>query len=242
MVEKKLVLPTIQELLTICKKKIHQKNNSLSSLTLIEQTDPIKEKVIQILNNPKISPKESRSLSCFISSAVGDALGAHTEFSPFHYELNPKFQIKTFLDIKKESFDKRAKLGQWTDDTSMALCLADSILKNHGVFDGVDIRYRFLLWWHCGYNSGRIDDLSFGLGGNIKKSFSDFYQNPKGGKTFDDPKRQDNGNGSIMRLAPVPIFFQEDEKKGMEYAKEQVLLHITGEKQLNAADCWLFLP
>ena len=64
-----------------------------------------------------------------------------------------------------------------TDDCSMARCLADSILANNFEYNGVDLRGRFLLWWHFGYNNMSGDQPSFGLGGNIAKGFKNFYAN-----------------------------------------------------------------
>jgi hypothetical protein len=50
----------------------------------------------------------------------------------------------------------------------MGRCLADSILLNNFKFNGFDLRYRFLLWWHFGYNNTTKSGLSFGLGRNIE--------------------------------------------------------------------------
>ena len=46
-----------------------------------------------------------------------------------------------------------------TDDCSMARCLADSILANNFEFNGVDLRGRFLLGWHFGYNNMSGDNI-----------------------------------------------------------------------------------
>ena len=53
----------------------------------------------------------------------------------------------------------------------MARCVADSILANNFEFNGIDLRSRFLLWWHFGYNNTSGDRTSFGLGGNISTGF-----------------------------------------------------------------------
>jgi len=53
----------------------------------------------------------------------------------------------------------------------MAKCLADSLLANNLTLNPKDLRIRFLLWWHFGYNNGSLGDQSFGLGGNISESF-----------------------------------------------------------------------
>merc|ERR1712151_939930 len=63
--------------------------------------------------------------------------------------------------------------GQWTDDASMGLCMADSLILNRG-FNGSDMRVRFWCWWNRGYNNAFRKDpertSSVGLGGNISQS------------------------------------------------------------------------
>merc|ERR1719197_838806 len=63
--------------------------------------------------------------------------------------------------------------GQWTDDASMGLCMADSLIMRRG-YDGTDMRIRFWCWWNRGYNNAFRKDPrrtgSVGLGGNISKS------------------------------------------------------------------------
>ena len=230
------VLPPLEEIIRKTKGKLDAKDVTLSFSTLIDPHDPDIESTIKLLspsNLENIPSQESRALSCFICAAVADALGAHTEFSPFCYGnlKDYKFRISKFSEI--EATSKRAKIGQWTDDTSMALCVADSLLENQGKFNGIDLRYRFLLWWYFAYNSGCKGGLSFGLGGNIKDSFRDFMKKPAE-MTKKDKNNQDNGNGSLMRLAPVPLYFHDSEEKGMEYAKNQSFTTHNGEE---AAEC-----
>jgi len=229
----KIFFPSLADLIKKYKGDIRTvKDNSLSNFTLIDAKDPEIKPTKDLLspeNLKNLTLEQSRALSCFISSAIGDSLGSHTEFSPFDYYS--KINIKHYSDIKEPS--PRAKIGQWTDDTSMALCLADSLLENQGNFNGIDIRYRFLLWWHCGYNSGCKGGLSFGLGGNIAQSFRDFHKKQTE-MTKKEIKNQDNGNGSLMRLAPVPIFFRNYEIKGLEYAENQSFTTHNGEE---ASEC-----
>ena len=232
------ILPQLTDVIQRCKGKLDAKDSSLSYNTLISPDDPAIKIVKEIINSTNfhnLKIEESRALACFICAAVGDALGANTEFSPFCYQSQKKedtqFNIKKFGDF--EGRDKRSQLGQWTDDTSMALCLADSILLKKGEFDGIDIRYRYLLWWHYAYNSGCKGGLSFGLGGNIAKSFKDFHKNPTA-LTKKNKANQDNGNGSLMRLAPVPIYFHYDEKKALEFASNQSYTTHNGEE---ASEC-----
>lgn len=244
---KEPILPKLEEFIWKYTDTNH-KDASLSAVTLVQKDDPEIEKANQLLSSNELPLEQSRAFGCFICSAIGDALGCYTEFSDYAPQIkglqpkNPAYDlpITNFNDIEtmektKPSPYRRAEIGQWTDDTSMALCVADSMLQKEGKFDGIDLRYRFSLWWNCGYNTGRQTTVSFGLGGNIAQSFRDFYKS-KGTlpMTKKDCKNQDNGNGSIMRLAPVPIFFHKEISKAMEYAESQSYTTHNGEE---AAEC-----
>ena len=86
------------------------------------------------------SKEESRAIAAYMALAIGDALGAHTEFKALDY--NRVIYKDKFTDFKNPN---RCFYGQYTDDTSMSLCVADSLLVNEFKFNGVDLRYRFLL-------------------------------------------------------------------------------------------------
>jgi ADP-ribosyl-[dinitrogen reductase] hydrolase len=92
--------------------------------------------------------------------------------------------------------------GQWTDDTSMALCLAESLLNKSG-FDAVDQMGRYLNWWQWGYLSSTGE--CFDIGMTIKEALMKYVEtkNPFSGSTAPDSA----GNGSLMRLAPVVLFY-----------------------------------
>lgn len=64
-------------------------------------------------------------------------------------------------------------MGIWTDDCSMALCMADSLIYYKYRFEPKHIRYLFLLWFFNGLNNGGRKH-SIGLGGNIKISMEEF--------------------------------------------------------------------
>lgn len=230
-------LPSKNDVILSVQNDLSFKSSLLSSVMLILPSDPDKISIEPLLKSPSSNIKESRAISSLICLAIGDSLGCNTEFDNFDYE-NPLHNLKNFSDLSKYP-SLRAEIGQWTDDTSMALCLADSILETNGKFNGIDLRYRFLLWWHFGYNNGRKGEYSFGLGGNISESFIDFYKSPESEYMERTNKNKDqNGNGSLMRLAPVPIYFHSDEAKGLEYARKQSLATHTGDE---AAECCCLL-
>jgi ADP-ribosyl-[dinitrogen reductase] hydrolase len=93
--------------------------------------------------------------------------------------------------------------GQFTDDTSMALCLAESLIECNG-FDPTDAMRRFVRWWRSGHLSCTGDCFDIGIA--TRTALARFEQNPNDPFAgSDDPRTA--GNGSIMRLAPVPLYF-----------------------------------
>ena len=106
--------------------------------------------------------------------------------------------------------------GQWTDDTSMALCLADSLLAC-GRIDQKDLMKRFVRWWLEGENSctGRC----FDIGNTVSDALSQFERD--GNQVAGSTHPYTAGNGSLMRLAPVPIFWINDRKAAEKAARAQ---------------------
>ena len=92
------------------------------------------------------------------------------------------------------------KPGQWTDDTSMALCLADSLLAK-GRYDSFDVMERYMRWFKEGYRSST--DRCFDIGGQVRAALFDFEHEQRVPVTAERSNRA--GNGAIMRLAPVVI-------------------------------------
>ncbi len=137
--------------------------------------------------------------------ACGDAVGTALEFEP------------------KDSFEPISDMvgggpfylepGEWTDDTSMALCLAESLIAMQG-FDAEDQMTRYCKWWQQGYLSS--NGSCFDIGGTVQSALSRFSRSrePFSGST--DPRSA--GNGSLMRLAPVPLYFYPDLDSIIEYA------------------------
>ena len=133
-----------------------------------------------------------RFRGCLLGLAVGDAEGTTLEFKP-----PGTFEPITDM-VSRGRFG--LKPGQWTDDTSMALCLAAS-LTERGQFDERDQMQRYVKWWRDRYMSST--GTCFDIGSTTSYALSTFQRtgNPFAG--FSDPNIA--GNGSLMRLAPVPL-------------------------------------
>ena len=146
-----------------------------------------------------------RFRGCLLGLAVGDALGTTLEFRP----------PGTFepIDDMVGGGPFRLEPGQWTDDTSMALCLATSLLECGG-FDATDQMQRYVRWQREGYMSstGRC----FDIGNTVSAALARFVEdgNPYAGST--DPYSA--GNGSLMRLAPVPMYYANDAAEAIAMA------------------------
>ncbi len=91
--------------------------------------------------------------------------------------------------------------GEWTDDTSMALALADSIAVGWDLNDQAD---RYVQWWKTGKYS--VNGRCFDIGITTRSALGN-YVAKKNALTSGDRSDRASGNGSIMRLAPLPIRF-----------------------------------
>lgn len=148
-----------------------------------------------------------RFAGALLGLAVGDALGTTLEF-----EQPGSFEPITDI-VGGGPFDLNP--GQWTDDTSMALCLADSLIHCNG-FDAKDQMERYVRWYMEGYRSST--GHCFDIGGTTRSALSEFQrtQEPYSGST----SANSAGNGSIMRLAPVPLFYYHNPELVLQYAAE----------------------
>lgn len=129
-----------------------------------------------------------------IGLAVGDALGTTLEF-----QTRGSFEPITDI-VGGGPFD--LKPGQWTDDTSMALCLAQTLRSANG-WDAEDAMRRFVNWRDFGYLSAT--GTCFDIGVQTSAALDAYLAtgNPYSGPT----EEAKSGNGGIMRLAPVVLAY-----------------------------------
>ena len=143
-------------------------------------------------------------MGALLGLAAGDALGATLEFqSPGTFD--PVTDI-----VGGGPF--RLKAGEWTDDTSMALCLAESLIECRG-FDAIDQLRRYVDWLRNGHLS--CTGCCFDIGNTTVAALAKFERTGiRSGQT----SKYSAGNGSIMRLAPAPMFFANDMQAAVEFA------------------------
>lgn len=148
-----------------------------------------------------------RHLGCLLGLAAGDALGTTLEFKP-PGSFTPISDI-----VGGGPF--RLKAGQWTDDTSMALCLAESLITKKA-FDPKDQAERYVAWMTKGHLSAT--GTCFDIGNTVSGALRDFQRS---GDPFSGPDgKYDAGNGSIMRLAPVPMAYAGDTESAIHLSGE----------------------
>ena len=148
-----------------------------------------------------------RYQGCLLGLAVADAVGTTVEFMP-------RGSFEPVTDMTGGG-PFNLKPGQWTDDTSLALCLATSLVEKQG-FDALDQMQRYVRWQDEGYlsSNGRCFDIGY----TTRIALNNFRMN---GDPFGGPVNTDSaGNGSLMRLAPVPMYYAPDLEKAMNYSAE----------------------
>lgn len=150
----------------------------------------------------RMDPLE-RYYGSLLGLAIGDALGAPVEgLAPGMFPRVKHFAAGGVNNIEP---------GEWTDDTALAMCLAESLVARNG-FDPADAMDRIRQWWRAGYWSCR--EAAFGIGQTTQAAI-EYYEAegaPYAGLTSDESAT----NGSIMRLAPVPLFYLTQPKEALE--------------------------
>ena len=135
---------------------------------------------------------QDRQRGALVGLAVGDALGAAVEFkSPGNFVPVTHY---------RNGGPHGLAAGEWTDDTSMAFALADSIAAVG--WDLNDQASRYVEWWKAGKYS--VNGYCFDIGFATRSALGSFNAE-KNALTSGIRSEQASGNGSIMRLAPVPI-------------------------------------
>ena len=151
--------------------------------------------------------RADRYAGCLLGLAAGDALGTTLEFK------EPGSFTPLADMVGGGPFDLLP--GQWTDDTSMALCLAASLVERRA-FDPLDQLQRYWDWYHDGYMSS--NGTCFDIGSTTSLALMSFRRHPEPYPGSTSPNTA--GNGSLMRLAPVPMAFARQPRLAVERSAE----------------------
>jgi ADP-ribosyl-[dinitrogen reductase] hydrolase len=157
--------------------------------------------------HPDGMTRRDRFRGALVGLAVGDAVGTTVEFKP-----PGTFEPVTAM-AGGGPFDLPA--GAWTDDTSMALCLAESLVETR-TFDPVDQLRRYVRWYREGHwsSTGRC----FDIGNATRAALHRFEQT---GEPFPgDAAPAAAGNGPLMKLAPVVLAYASRPAEAIRFAGE----------------------
>ena len=138
-----------------------------------------------------------RAGGALVGLAFGDAVGTTLEFQrPASSSRSPTWSA---------AGRSACRPGEWTDDTSMALCLAESLL-DRGCLDLEDQLRRYVLWHRDGYlrRTGAASTSAPPPRASSRGSSGPAKPSTRG------PTRSAAANGSLMRLGPVPIRWHAD--------------------------------
>lgn len=148
-----------------------------------------------------------RFRGALLGLAIGDAVGTTLEF-------RPPGSFEPISDMVGGG-PFRLEAGRWTDDTSIALCLAESLLACQGM-NLQDQAERYLRWYRQGYWSSK--GYCFDIGNATREALERFEKTgePRAGSS----NEYSAGNGSIMRLAPVVLYHARDLDAALAAATE----------------------
>ncbi|KAF7169105.1 hypothetical protein CNMCM5623_001913 [Aspergillus felis] len=151
---------------------------------------------------------QSRIKGSIFGVAVVDALGGPVEF-----QRRGSFPPVTHF-MHNHNFD--VPPGTWTDDTSMTLCLAQSLIASKGNFNPQAAIRNYIEWYENGYLSAT--DECFDIGGHIRE---DDTKGHEGGQPEIDralKREMFCGNGSLMRVAPIGLVYFRDMDRALSNA------------------------
>jgi ADP-ribosylglycohydrolase/O-acetyl-ADP-ribose deacetylase (regulator of RNase III) len=171
-----------------------------------------------------INHTRDRAIGSLIGLAIGDAMGAPYEFQPFGYKVVDHYITGGVHNIS---------IGEWTDDTSMALCLAQSLIDCKG-FNAKDQMERYLSWSHDGYFCTRTH--CFDIGNTVSSALQKYKEtkNPYSGLGGDS----NSGNGSLMRIAPIALMYRNNKDDLITYAAKSS--QMTHKSQLAVDACIVY--
>jgi ADP-ribosyl-[dinitrogen reductase] hydrolase len=159
-----------------------------------------------------------RARAAYLGLAIGDALGATTEF------MTPG-EIRATYKVHKKIIGGGwlyLKAGQVTDDTEMSLALGRAILSSQE-WALQEIANNFLVW---------MRNKPVDIGATCRRGIRDYMLK---GQLEVPYNEWDAGNGAAMRMAPVALFTLGDDNQLRQYSVEQA--HLTHNHALSDAAC-----
>ncbi|KAI9759991.1 MAG: hypothetical protein M4579_001928 [Chaenotheca gracillima] len=155
--------------------------------------------------------RTSRIKGSIYGVAVTDALGGPVEFKRRGtFPLVTKYRYNGNFDLAP---------GTWTDDTSMTLCLGQSLIEKSGVFDPLDQVSKFVAWSKNGYMSATGECFDIGITTSTALSYwSKLIQSSPADTAYEIGQKgivqglgsqRNCGNGSLMRTSAIALVYHE---------------------------------
>lgn len=166
--------------------------------------------------------------SILFGVAIGDALGVPVEFKSREYLK--KYPV---FDMQEYGTHHQPK-GTWSDDTSLTLCLAESIAEG---FDLNKLANKFIAWKNDNYWTAHnwVFDIGAGTRVAIERLEEGVLPESAG-----PSREQDNGNGSLMRILPL-ILLTKDLSIEQRYALTSKVSSITHGHIRSVVSCFYYL-
>lgn len=149
----------------------------------------------------------NRAKGSLVGLAVADAVGTTLEFLP---------RDQQHVSDMVGGGPFRLKPGEWTDDTSMALCLAETYLQV-GELDLISFRNRLVNWYRYGVNSA--NGVCFDIGNTTRYALEQYLE--KGPSWFGNTGADTAGNAAIIRQAPAAIFQRHSLLRSLNDGEQQ---------------------
>lgn len=161
--------------------------------------------------------------SLIIGHAIGDALGVPVEFQArCRLEKEPVVNMRGYGTYPVPA-------GTWSDDTSMTLCLLES-LSRLGEIDYDDIMENFVNWMKHGAFTAtcKVFDIGISTRRAILSYAPDSKLIPKTSALLcGSTSEQDNGNGSLMRIAPIALYLYQQKGNVLGWTDLEIVHNIS---------------
>ncbi|WP_294228813.1 ADP-ribosylglycohydrolase family protein [uncultured Chryseobacterium sp.] len=160
---------------------------------------------------------------------IGDALGVPVEFKK-------RADLKRAPVTNMQAFGSwNQPKGTWSDDSSLTLCLAESLTKG---YDLEKIGESFVKWVKYGHWTAH--EKLFDIGGTTRHSIARLIKGESArfsGNIFEE----DNGNGSLMRILPVAFYLKDEENIESLYRTVKEVSSITHGHFRSVFACFVYV-
>ncbi|MGL2986397.1 ADP-ribosylglycohydrolase family protein [Flavobacterium sp. RSSA_27] len=163
-----------------------------------------------------------------IGTAVGDALGVPVEFEP-----RAKLKANAVTDMREYGAHHQPK-GTWSDDTSLMLCLAESLVEG---LDLNKLAQKFIAWKNDNFWTPHGWVFDIGIGTRVAIERLEDGELPELAGGFEE---MDNGNGSLMRILPL-ILYTKDLDIGLRFEWTKKVSSLTHAHVRSLMACFYYL-